>query len=181
MKKEFIRSKECRSCGANIAAHLQNCPYCNEIQPTEDLLPEDTYKKVEAKLLSIEKNFDEFIWNSRDDHSYYFALFRITLIPLLLSAATFFIFNSWILALILLASSGIIAYIRKDPAYHFYYLSYKFEKDLWKKKYKAELDALMKEYNAPPSAYQDIVLDIMETKEYGEFSRLLVLMDPVDE
>ncbi len=181
MEKRFISTKKCNSCGADIAVHFQRCPYCENILPTDDLLPKETYKTVEEKLLSIEKALWRLKFDRQSDFIYYFAIFRILLIPLFAALITYFLFSNWIPAILIIVPTGLLSYIRMKTAYQYYYMSYKQEKELWQKIYRTELNDLMKEYDAPVSAYQDIVLDIMERDEYGEFSPLLVLMDPVDE
>lgn len=181
MKKEFIRSKDCQSCGATIAAHLQSCPYCKNIQPAEDLLPEETYRKTEEKLRKMERHFNDLRWSSKKDFSYYLALLRMAAVPVFFGLIVYLIFRNLTAAIVSVLPLLIIAYIRKEPAYRVFSLGNRLEKKVLKNKFKPELDRMMEEYGAPSWAYEDIILDIVETDEYGEYSSLIVIMDPVDE
>ncbi len=181
MEQGIIRTRKCLNCSAEIAAHLQTCPYCFTIQPAEDLLPPEAYNAVEKKLLDIEKNYHRLILDKRKDIAYYCAIGRILLVPVLAAAATYLLFHNLIFTFLVCIPCGLLSYIRINNAYHYFFQNYKLEKELWKKKYRPEIDALLQSHNFPVEAYQAVVLDIMEKDPYGEYSPLLVVMDPVDE
>jgi|GEM_PF-5468981 len=177
----FIKTRSCPSCGAEIAGHLQVCPYCSAVETVQDLLPREEYEKTKEKLLEIESELYSMKWSGRQSFLYFLALFRVASVPVVLAAASFIIFRNFFALAITLVSTGIIAFIRKEPAYRMFYLGYKYEKRAIRKKYRSELNVLMKEFGADSRAWEDVLLDLIEDREYGEFSPLTLIMDPADE
>lgn len=177
MSHSFISTRVCTSCGAEIAGHLEVCPYCEAGEAVPDLLSPEAYKRTAETLLEIERKL------RRIDSTfvYYFALMRLASVPIILSVISFIIFRSWLPALITLVCTGIIAFIRKEPAWFMFGREYTMQKRAIRKKYIPELNRLMEEYGAGHRAYEDVLLDIVEESEYGEFSPLTLIMDPADE
>ncbi len=180
-KHLFIKTRLCSSCGADIAGHLQKCPYCSASVSVQDLLPQEAYERTKAKLLEIEKELYGMKWSRRQSALYYLALLRVVSVPLMLSGAAFIIFHNWFAATVTFFSTGIIAFIRKEPAYRMFYTGYSYERKVIRKKYIPALNRLMKECNARFYAWEDVLLDVIEEEEYGEYSPLILLMDPVNE
>ncbi len=169
-----IRTGECGSCGAVIAADLRFCPYCAAQMPDMNLLPRDVTSFIEEKIAPL----DGYI--SMGLPGYIVTVSRalpVLAVPIAASAGIMLITGSWIYALIFFGCAMSMSFIAFHSFYEYYHFSAFFMRWHWKRRIKPVIVRYLEQKGFPENSYYGVALDYLAAQKSPANSDALVIFD----
>jgi len=174
MADPLVRTRQCPSCGAEVAAHLAVCPYCEQELSDRERLPSDVHDALTERIASLAWSMDPGLPGRL---LAWLPAVWIVALPLVLAACLVLAFGSWLLATSFLVSALAVGSILARSLYEWVTYGSVAQRRVWRRRHRPALVRLLRQRGLPPSAYREVVLDYLVRQGAPGLSDLGVMLD----